>query len=165
MVAVLVTYLIAPRSVAVVNNLVNIQPYNITPIQDTSGQTIGITLYFEEQFNIKNDNFYDIKMRNLTLQINRNSHVTLPKILYTKDLTITRRTSIVLVVKVKYMMYSMIDQNDPYADLCVKGVINELFSLISTSFAFSTLWTNNEQAYINNVQYIFCKNTSSLLIH
>jgi hypothetical protein len=152
-IAIGLTFLLAPRSMKLSNTLVDLYPYNITYIYDINNETIGINIFFEEKFHIQNDNFYEVHMKNLTLELNRISHLTSPQIAYDRNVPIAPRSSIDLVVKVKYIMYTV---NDAYAGLCIKGIINELFALITTTFSFSTLWNSSEEATVKSTQYLYC---------
>lgn len=153
----LLTFLLAPRSISIKNGLTNLKPDNLSIIYDHNSTIIGMILYFDEIYTVENNNFYSIKLNTLSLQLNRNSHLIMPMISYKNDETIGPRVTKQVEVKVKYIMYTL---NDPYASLCIRGVLNELFTLVSSSFSFSTLWTNNEQDAISNVQYIYCSNSS-----
>lgn len=149
------TFLLAPRSVLIKNDSTNLKPYDYTYIKDKNTTIIGIILYFDEQYEIVNLNYYAVRMNNLTLQLNRNSYVSLPKLNYLKNVQIPARSSLILDVKVKYILYTL---NDPYAGLCINGVLNDLFTLITTSFSFSTLWNSDYLVSMNQVQYLSCSN-------
>lgn len=155
-----IAFLLAPRSVIITNNLTYLRPYNISFISDNSDTDtiIGMILYFDEVYTIENKNYYQIKIQDLLLQLNRNSHVVLPQIEYEKNAVIVGRSTHQYVVKVKYIFYTL---NDPYASLCIRGILNELFSLISTSFSFSTIWTKSQQFDVSNLQYIYCSNSTN----
>lgn len=146
---------ISPRTIAITNEASDVHPFNFTIIKDNNLTIVGMILHFEETFKIKNQNFYSIEMKNLSLQLNRNSHLTMPKIFYQKNYVIPARTSVDFNVKVRYIMYSI---NDPYAGLCISGVLNNLFSLITTAFSFSTIWDSNLLIDLNKIQYIYCSN-------
>ena len=155
----LIALLLVPRPIKALNEVVYIEPYNFSLIKDGNSSVIGFTLTFEESFDLVNSNYYSIHMRNLTLQIDRDSHRILPKLFYHKDFKIPALTRKIFKVKVKYSMYLL---DDPYARLCVKGLLNNLFSSVSTSFSFATLWNLNEQINLNTLQYISCKNVSTI---
>ncbi|CAF0706983.1 unnamed protein product [Brachionus calyciflorus] len=151
----LLMFWLSPRSIEIINDASDVHPYNFTFIKDNNVTIIGMILHFDETFHIKNNNYFSIEMKNISLQLNRNSHYTMPKICYPKDFLIPARTSVDFTVKVKYIMYSV---NDPYAGLCITGILNNLFSFISTSFSFSTLWNRNLLLESNKIQYIYCSN-------
>lgn len=157
-IASFLTFILAPRSIQFNNDITYLKPYNVSYITDHNSTVTGMILYFNEVYNIQNNNYYEIKITSLTLQLNRNSHVVLPQISYEKDFVIPGRSKKNFEIKVKYIFYTL---NDPYASLCIRGVLNELFSLISTSFSFSTIWTKTEQFDTSNVQYIYCSNNTN----
>jgi hypothetical protein len=156
------TFLLAPRTISISNKLVDLHPFNITKITDPDNNTIGINLSFQEIFEIHNANFFQVKMKNLTLELNRISHLVAPKIIYNKDTPIDARESTNVSVNVTYIMYS---ETDPYVDLCDKGVINELFALMTTTFQFSTLWSADVEVQLKNTQYLYCRFTNSTIPH
>lgn len=96
-------------------------------------------------------------MANVTLELNRIAHLTNPELSYEKNIALSPRDTTDIKVKVKYVMYG---ETDPYVDLCSKGVINELFALISSTFSFKTLWTNGLDIQVKVTQYLFCTEES-----
>lgn len=154
-IVILLVLWLSPRKIIISAVKSDVHPYNFTLITDKNSSTLGIILEFEEMFQIKNENFYSVTMKNLSLQLNRNSHITLPKISYTKDYVLPARANVNFSVLVKYIMYSL---NDPYAGLCITGVLNNLFCLISSSFTFSTLWDSSLLQDTSKIQYIYCSN-------
>lgn len=152
------TFLLAPRNISITNKSLDLHPYNITLIPNFDNTTtIGMNLFFEEVFEIHNSNFFHVKMKNLTLELNRISHLVAPQITYEKDFPLNARESTEVLVKMKYTMYT---DTDPYVELCINHVINELFALVTTTFQFSTLWTNNVEIQIKNTQYLYCTNSN-----
>ncbi len=156
----IIVLILAPRPIKSLNDQMYVDPYNISLIKDENKTMIGFTLTFEESFELINSNYYSIQMRNLTLQIDRDSRRILPKLFYQKGFEIPALSTRVLKVKVMYSMYLL---DDPYAGLCAQGLLNNLFSLVSTSFSFSTLWNLNEQINLNTLQYVSCKNVTKVL--
>ena len=154
-------FFLSPRSIKITNSSTHIKPYNITYIQAHNGTSaiIGIILDFEESFSIENPNFYTVYMRNVSLQLNRNSRILLPKLSYTKGLPIERRGNDTFQLKVKYTLSIL---NDPYVQLCINNIIDDLFTLVSSAFSFSTLWSNDETYMTESMQYLFCTNNSAL---
>lgn len=150
-------FFLSPRSIDIKSIYQNVKPYNITYIRDTNSTTVGLIIDFNEKYSITNKNFYSVHMKNVTLQLNRNSRVTLPKLSYRKNVEIGARQNQTINVKVKYILYTL---NDPYVQLCINEVLNDLFTLVSTYFSFSTLWNNDERYFIDSMQYIYCSNTS-----
>ena len=48
-----------PRSIEITNDIVNVEPYNITYIMGVNATTVlGIEIFFNENFKIQNNNFY-----------------------------------------------------------------------------------------------------------
>jgi hypothetical protein len=135
-----------------------IKPYNITYLYDETHQTEGMILEFEERFNIDNKNYYSVSLRNITLELNRNSRVVLPKLSYTKDTLILPRSNDTVSVKVKYVLYVL---DDPYIRFCIENDITDLFTFVSTYFSFSTLWNSDERYFVDSMQYIYCVNSSN----
>lgn len=156
--ASIVAFLLAPRSVSIVNQVTDLKPYNISYITSQNGTIMGMVLYFDETYLIDNNNFYEIRITNLVLQLNRNSHVVLPQINFEHNAVVSGRTKRNFVVNVRYIFYTL---NDPYASLCIRGVIDELFTLISASFTFSNIWTKSQQYDTSDVQYLFCNNQTN----
>lgn len=156
------TFLLAPRTISITNKQVDLHPFNITQITDSDNATVGLSLSFMEIFEIHNANFFRVKMKNLTLELNRISHLVAPKIAYTKDFPLDARESTNVTVNVTYIMYA---DSDPYVDLCNTGVINELFALITTTFQFSTLWSGDLEVQLKNTQYLYCRFTNSTMPH
>lgn len=112
MIAITITFLFVPRTIHIKNEILNVEPYNITFINEfNSTKIIGIEIDFDEQYVIQNDNFYPIEMNNLTLELTRISHVTTPDLDYERNVAIAPRKSKIIDVRVKYVMYI---QNDPY---------------------------------------------------
>ena len=153
LVAVLFSYLFAPRDLSVVNDQVDLPAYNLTKISDSNNQTIGLMISFKDSFFIENNNYFAIKLKSVQLEINRNSHSIEPKISYDENMTIQARRRDLVTIFVNYTIYS---QDDPYASFCTNGLIRNLFSLIKTTFTFSTIWSANLQAHVNTMQYIGC---------
>jgi hypothetical protein len=152
----IVSFFLAPRSIQVSNDLKILMPYKIEYVNDVnSSAKIGIILYFEERYSIKNNNYFSIIVHNMNMQIERNSHVITPELEYAKDVIIPRRSTQLFSVKIKYAMYAV---DDPYAYLCINGFLNNLFSLISTTFVYSSLWNVDEQISLSSIQYINCQN-------
>lgn len=158
LVASFISFLMAPRSVAITNQITYLKPYNTSYITDHNSTIIGMILYFDEMYTIENKNYYEIKISEVVLQLNRNSHVVLPQIEYDKDTLVAGRSNRQFLIKVRYIFYTL---NDPYASLCIRGVINELFSLITSSFSFSTIWTKSQQYDVSSVQYLYCANQTN----
>ncbi|RNA30055.1 transmembrane protein -like [Brachionus plicatilis] len=154
-IVILLVFWLSPRKIIISAVKSDVYPYNFTLITDKNSTTLGIILEFEEVFRIKNENYFSVSLKNLSLQLNRNSHITLPKISYTKDFVLPSRANVDFSVFVKYIMYSL---NDPYAGLCITGVLNNLFCLISSSFTFSTLWDSSMLQDTSRIQYIYCSN-------
>lgn len=123
-VAIALTFLFVPRTIYITNDLVNVEPYNVTFITGLNSTKIfGIEIYFNEQYKIQNDNFYQVKMNNLTLELTRISHITTPDLYYDKDVPISPRSSRIINIKVRYIMFM---EDDPYT-----GLVNSLnFTLI-----------------------------------
>lgn len=92
-------------------------------------------------------------MENVTLELNRIAHLTNPELTYEKNIAIAPRDTTDVKVQVKYTMYG---ETDPYVDLCSKGVINQLFALVSSTFSFKTLWTNGVNIQVKDTQYLYC---------
>ena len=112
MIAITVTFLFVPRTIIIKNEIVNVEPYNISFITEfNSTKIIGIEIDFIEQYLIQNDNFYPIKMNNISLELTRISHITTPDLDYDQNVAISPRKSKLINVRVKYVMYT---QNDPY---------------------------------------------------
>lgn len=153
------TFILAPRNITISNKLVDLHPFNITVIKDADNETIGMDLFFQEIFQVKNNNYFEVHMKNLTLELNRISHLVAPTISYDKNKSLKPRDSTEVIVNIKYPMYT---EQDPYVDLCIKEIINELFALITTTFSFTTLWTNDLEVQIKNTQYLYCTNSSIL---
>jgi hypothetical protein len=102
-----------PRSIVITNDLVNVEPYNITYIMgNNASKVLGIEIYFIENYKIQNNNFFSIKMNNLTLEVTRISKVSSPDLIYEKNVFLQPKSTNIVNVKVKYTMYS---QDDPYA--------------------------------------------------
>ena len=80
-----ILFVLAPRSVEITNKMSYLRPYNMSYITDHNSTVIGMILYFDEIYSIDNKNFYDIKIIDVALQLNRNSHVVLPQIENDKD--------------------------------------------------------------------------------
>jgi len=156
------TFLLAPRIISVSTRKVDIHPYNISNIVNPDNITIGKNIFFEEVYEIYNGNFFQIKMKNLTLELNRVSHLVAPQITYQKDSPLKPRESTNVSVKVKYIMYS---ETDPYVDLCDHGIINELFALITTTFQFDTLWSSDVEVQLKTTQYLYCRYTNLTIPH
>lgn len=157
LIVIMLVFWLSPRKIIISAVKSDVHPYNFSLITDKNSTTLGIILEFEEIYRIKNENYYSVTMKNLSLQLNRNSHITLPKIAYIKDYSISARASVDFSVYVKYIMYTL---NDPYAGLCITGVLNNLFCLISSSFTFSTLWDSSLLQDTSKIQYIYCSNTT-----
>lgn len=155
------TYFLAPRNLHISSDLTEIHPYNITYIRNSRNKTVGLDIYFEEKFIVKNDNFFKAEMKNMTVQLNRISHLTAPQIIYQKNLPINSRDNTEVTVKVKYNMFG---ESDPYVDLCDKSIINNLFVLISASLSFSTLWNGAQEVQLQKTQYLYCTNSSIIAL-
>lgn len=153
----MLVFWLSPRKIIISVVKSDVHPYNFSLITDKNSTTLGITLDFEEIFRIKNENYFTVTLKKMSLQLNRNSHITLPKISYTKDYSIPARASVDLSVYVKYIMYTL---NDPYAGLCITGVLNNLFCLITSSITFSTLWDSSLLQDTSKIQYIYCSNAT-----
>lgn len=162
LVAFILTFILAPRNISISNSLVDLHPYNISIISNFENQTVGMNIFFEETFHIQNYNFFQVTMKNLTLELNRISHLVAPQISYPKNFPLKPRERTEVIVKVKYIMYS---ETDPYVDLCTREVINELFALITTTFSFTTLWTSGLEVQTKNTQYLYCTNSSIVHPH
>jgi hypothetical protein len=154
---VCVYFFLAPRNIRVTNYSTRIKPYNITYLYDEQNRTEGMIIEFEERFNIINQNYYSVSLRNITLELNRNSRVVLPKLAYTKDAPILPRSNDTVDVKVKYVLYVI---DDPLIRFCIDNDIRDLFTFVSTYFSFATLWNNDERYFVDNMQYIYCTNSS-----
>ena len=151
-------YLLAPREITLQNNLVTLKPTNITYINDiVTNNTIGLIINFNTQYEVHNKNFFQVSLQSLLLDINRNSHSTQPKLTYQKETKIAPRSIGSVRIGITYAIYS---NYDPYANLCLSGSLNDLFSMISATFSFATLWTNNQQSRIDVMQYIVCRNVT-----
>ncbi len=161
-IATTLTFLLAPRVISVSSSQSDLHPYNITNIYTPDNVTIGKNIFFEEIYEIYNANFFEVKMINLTLELNRISHLVAPQITYVKDLPLKPREKTNVSVSVKYIMYS---ETDPYVDLCDRGVINELFALVTTTFQFSTLWSKDVEAQVKATQYLYCRYTNLTIPH
>lgn len=155
-------FILAPRNIYIQNKLIDLHPYNISLQKDFDNRTIGLNIFFEETYEVTNNNYYEVHMSNLTLELNRISRLTAPKISYTKNLPLKPRSSTEVVVKVSYLMYA---QTDPYVKLCLDEVINELFALVTTTFSFNTLWNNRLEVQAKNTQYLYCTNSSIVHRH
>jgi hypothetical protein len=151
--AVLFSFLFAPRDLEVTNDQVDLPAYNLTRIYDLNNQTIGLMISFKDSFFIENNNYFGVKLKNVQLEINRNSHSIEPKIKYNENMMIQARHRDLVIIFVNYTIYS---DDDPYATFCTNGLIRNLFSLIKTTFTFSTIWSANLQAHVNTMQYIGC---------
>jgi LEA14-like dessication related protein len=145
--------LLAPREISIKNDLTLLKPKNVSLLKGPSNDTIGLQINFTTQYDIYNENYFDIKLRNILFDINRNGDVTRPSISYEKNFTIEARKNISFSIHVSYAMYT---DDDPYAQLCITHTINNLFSLITSTFTFSTLWSSNQQFRIDSMQYIVC---------
>ena len=121
-----------------------------------------MNIFFQEVFEIHNANFFEVKMKNLTLELNRISHLVAPQITYVKDSPLKARSSTNVNVSVKYIMYA---ETDPYVNLCIESVINELFALVTTTFQFSTLWSSDLEVQLKNTQYLYCRYTNITINH
>lgn len=161
-IAATLTFILAPRNISIVNRLVELHPYNLSLIKNYDNKTTGLNIFFEETYEVTNNNFFTVHMVNLTLELNRISHMTAPKISYEKNLPLKPRKSTQVPVKIQYVMYS---ETDPYVDLCMREVINELFALVTTTFSFNTLWNNGMEIQIKNTQYLYCTNSSIVHKH
>lgn len=151
--AVLFSYLFAPRELTVTNDQTEVPAHNLTRIHDQNNQTIGLMISFKENFFIENNNYFGIKLKNVQFEINRNSHSIEPKIKFEENMNIQARRRELVILSVDYTIYS---EDDPYANFCIDGLIRNLFSLIKTTFTFSTIWSANLQAHVNTMQYIGC---------
>ncbi len=158
-IASILTFTLAPRNISISTKLSDLHPFNISHIENYENKTIGLCIFFNDTFEVTNSNYFEVHMKNLTLEINRISHVTAPQIKYVKDLPLKPRSRTEVTVEVKYMMYA---ETDVYVDLCIKNIVNELFSLMTATFSFTTLWSNDLQVQLKSTQYIYCTNSSSL---
>jgi hypothetical protein len=157
--ATLLTFLLVPRAITVSNDIVNVKPYNITYLTgQNSTRIIGMAILFNEQYVIQNSNFYNIKMSNLTLELTRINVVTEPELIYNQNEPIPPRSSVTINVKVKYIMYK---EDDPYAELCINNIINQLFTLITTTFSFSAIWNTYQESHLKSIQYLTCSSSIS----
>lgn len=145
--------LLAPREISIKNDYTSLKPKNISLLKGPTNDTIGLQINFTTQYEIYNKNFFDIKLRNILFDINRNGDVTRPIISYQKNFTISARKNVSFSINVSYTMYT---DNDPYAQLCISHTINDLFSLITSTFTFTTLWSSNQQFRLDSMQYIVC---------
>ena len=153
-----VFFFLLPRSIQITSQQTHIRPYNLTYIRDLSNSsTTGVIILFEETYMVKNHNFYSVTMKNLTLQLNRNSRVSLPQLSYKQNMRVSARGSETIHIKIKYSLYTLYD---PYVDLCINNVISDLFTMVSTYFSFSTLWTSDQRFIVDTMQYIYCSNQS-----
>lgn len=153
------TFTLAPRSISISSKLTDLHPFNITDIVDFENNTIGINIFFLETYEITNNNYYVVHMKNLTLEVNRVSHVTAPQIKYEKETPLKPRSTTEVTVEVKYVMYK---ETDVYVDLCLKEIVNELFALMTATFSFTTLWSNDLEVQLKSTQYIYCTNSSAV---
>lgn len=152
LISALSTYLLAPRAIIITNDTINVKPYNITYIFNST-DIIGLAISFNEQYVIKNNNFYPLNMINLTLELTRINIVTEPDLTYNQNELISPLSSVTINVKVKYIMYKT---DDAYTDLCIKNKIHDLFTLISTTFSFSAIWNSYQESHLKSIQYISC---------
>ncbi len=60
-----------------------------------------------------------------------------------------------------YVEYAIYVKNDAYASFCIAHLVESLFSFISVTFTYSTLWSSTSQARIDSSQYIVCHMPSS----
>ncbi len=146
-------YFLTPRNIEVTNNFEYMEPYEINLIKDQNSTAIGMILYFEEKFSVKNFNFYKINLRDISLKFKRHSHVSSPKLSYKKHLEIPALSEKLIDVKVKLALYSKMDE---HVDLCIKGLIADIFSSVKGEFSFGTMLTGNKLVEIKEVQYINC---------
>lgn len=152
------TFTLAPRNISIISSKQDLHPINITDIVDFENKTIGINIFFLETYEITNNNYYVVHMKNLTLEVNRISHVTAPQIKYEKETPLKPRSTTEVSVEVKYVMYK---ETDVYVDLCLKEIVNELFALMTATFSFTTLWSNDLEVQLKSTQYIYCTNSSA----
>ena len=146
-------YFFSPRNIEVATKLEYMEPYEINLIKDKNSSTIGMILYFEEKFNIKNFNFYKINLRDIELKFKRHTQVSSPKLSYKKHFEIPALSEKVINVKVKLALYSKMDER---VDLCLKGLIADIFSSVKGTFSFGTMWTSDKFVEIKEIQYIKC---------
>ncbi len=151
--ASLLSFLFAPREVSVKNDILNLQALNISNILDLNNQTIGLIISFKDTFFIQNNNYFAIKLNKIQFEINRNLRSIEPKIRFDKNMVIQARRRELVDIFVDYEMFS---DEDPYTNFCLDGLIKNLFSLVKTTFTFSTIWSANLQTSISVMQYIGC---------
>lgn len=150
----IISFLLAPRSIVIANDVKNVKPYDFVKKVDEQNRTIGLTLNFEENFDMKNNNFYSVQVRKLTLQLDRNSERILPKIGFTPNFNVPGLANKTFSVKISYDIYS----RDPYDKLCIESIIDSIFASVVSSFSFSTFWTSDQTVNFSKIQYIGCSN-------
>ena len=155
-------YFFSPRKIEVSTKLEYMEPFEYNFIKDKNSSTIGMILYFEEKFSIKNFNFYKINLRDIELKFKRHSHINSPKLSYKKHFEIPALSEKVIDVKVKLALYSKMDE---HVDLCIKGLIADLFSAVKGVFSFGTMWTSDKLVEIKEVQYINCQLKSKNILN
>ena len=151
-------YVLSPRQIEVTTRFEKLDPYEFETIKDKNGTAIGMVLYFEEKFHIKNVNYYNITLRDLELKFKRHSHANLPKLSYEKHLVIPAMSEKSVDVQVKYTLYI---QTDPHVDLCIKGILFDLHAGVHGRFSFRTPWTRDQPVEIKEDQYIMCQNSTA----
>ena len=130
------------------------EPYEFNLIKARNSSTIGMVLYFEEKFYIKNFNLYKIHLRDIQLKFKLHTHTSLPKLSYAKHFEIPAMSEKAIEVKVKLALYNKMDSR---VDLCINGLIMDLFSSLKGIFTFGhPLWIFDKFVEIREIQYINC---------
>jgi hypothetical protein len=160
LVAITPVYFLSRQKIQVTNKLETIEPYEFNLIRDKNSTTIGMIVYFEEEFNLKNFNFYDITLKDIELKFKRHSQVSLPKLDYSKHFKIPALSEKLIKVKVKLVLY---EEMDAHVNLCIQGLIKDLFASVRGKFTFNTILTSEMFIEFKENQYIDCQITEDTL--